>query len=282
MNHRGEQETIPPPVFILSYKLTRTGWFSNEAFVRKRVSNPDWNFWSKLVRLPWEYTMHLKTENTCPACQGPKFLPWFNCWICRQVSHSFCRSKTTTVTLGAWARGLSCLWNYSIWCGLSTMNWAKKQALAQWPSCWTAGNSTMTHGSTSIPQHFRRTSKRNLSKKLLLPSHPILTPVSKGCREAQSPLLCNRAVDTPVLSIHPFLKPPLCSTLVWTASASHWSAGTGIVMMASSKQSSSNKKKKNMIIFWILKSVSRSKSCFCTLCCMEWCRWFLAFTILPS
>lgn len=53
--------------------------------------------------------MHLRTENTCPGCQGPRFLLCFSCWICRGVFQSFCRSKTTTVTLDAWGRTCLCL-----------------------------------------------------------------------------------------------------------------------------------------------------------------------------
>lgn len=96
--------------------------------------------------------VHPRTENTCLGCQIFEFLLWFNCKICRQVSYRFCRRKlqlwfwlleegpVSVVSLGI----LSLVWIVSI-------NWAKKQALSKWPSCWILHRNDMSHGNTSIP-----------------------------------------------------------------------------------------------------------------------------------
>lgn len=62
------------------------------------------------------------------------------------------------------------------------MNWAKKQALAPWTSCWTWDNCTVALWILWVPST-RNTSKKNLPKKLLLPSLPIPTHTGRACEE---------------------------------------------------------------------------------------------------
>lgn len=186
------------------------------------------------------------------------------------------------------------------------MKWAKKQALAPWPSWWTWENCTVITWILWAPST-RSTSKKNIPKKLLLPSHPIPTHSGRACGERvtfphpaiglQTPLPPCPFISQISLLFHTGLHCP-CLSLV----SRYWySASQDTVSWPPQKQSSSNKNKltnqsqtnkqkptkgtkskqtkgKNLN-FEVLQEV---KAVSAVLCCTYWCRWFLAAMLLPS
>lgn len=175
------------------------------------------------------------------------------------------------------------------------MNWAKKQAVAPWPSCWTWENCTVTRWILWVPS----TSKRNSPKKLLLPSHLIPTHTGRACGERvtfphpaiglHTPLPPCPFISQTSLMFHIGLHPHPCLSLVsryWdsvTWDAASWppqkqrSSNKNKLtnQNQTNKQTNKNQQKKpkqgkdNNLNFEVLQEV---KAVSAVLCCTYWCR----------
>lgn len=126
------------------------------------------------------------------------------------------------------------------------MNWAMKQALAPWTSCWTWDNCTVTLWILWVPST-RYASKKNLPKKLLRPSLPIPTHTGRAWEERvtfphsavglHTPLHSCPFISQTSLVSHLGVRCPCLSNV-----SRYWdSASQDTVSWPPQKQSSSNK-----------------------------------------
>lgn len=142
--------------------------------------------------------------------------------------------------LAAWGRIHLCLFFATISFGVNCSLWTG-QRNRLFPRDLPVGYEKTAQWILWVPST-RATSKRNLPKQLLLPSHPIPTHTGRACGERDN-------FPHPAVGLHTPLPPgPFISqtSLVFhTVPASPWSAGTGTLpaRTPSQEQRSSNKNK---------------------------------------